>query len=75
MPPGQLSPLKEEAVANYSSILHSEFFGVRGGTKTLDPSAEQQIFAAIKEIERGVNHSVCDIYLSLSVTVSVSTID
>lgn len=61
LPPGQQSPQKEDLVAKYSSILYSEFVGVRGNSRTNDPTAEQQIFAAIKEIEKSVNHSVCAI--------------
>lgn len=63
MPPSPQSPTKEDADAQLKSILYSEFFGVRGAVKTVDPTAEQQIFAAVKEIERGVNHSAIIIAL------------
>lgn len=63
MPPSQQSPHKEDNTAKFASILHSEFFGVRGAVKTVDPTAEQQIFAAVKEIEKGVNHSAIIIAL------------
>lgn len=63
MPPSPQSPTKEDADAQLKRILYSEFFGVRGAVKTVDPTAEQQIFAAVKEIERGVNHSAIIIAL------------
>lgn len=63
MPANQQTPTKEDVVAKYSSILSSDFFGVRGAMKTVDPTTEQQIFTAVKEMERGVNHSAIIIAL------------
>lgn len=58
--PSQNSPQKEEIdlKTNLATILYSEYFGVRGASKSVDPTAEQQIFTAVKELERTVKHSV-----------------
>lgn len=63
--PSQNSPQKEEVdlKTNLATILYSEFFGVRGASKSVDPTAEQQIFTAVKELERTVKHSAIIITL------------
>lgn len=56
-------PLTEQNSMNYSNILYSDFFGVRGGNRTSEPINDQQIIAIVQECEKCVNHSA--IYITL----------
>lgn len=57
-----LSPSEQNAMT-YSSILYSDFFGIRGGNKTSEPITDQQIIAIVQECEKSVNHSALFITL------------
>lgn len=55
-------PLPDQNVMNYSNILYSDFFGVRGN-RTTEPVNEQQVIAIVQECEKFFNHSAA--YISL----------
>lgn len=50
-------PLSDQNSVNYSNILYSDFFGVRGGSRVSEPMNEQQVNAIVKECEKYFNHS------------------
>ncbi|XP_031630878.1 trafficking protein particle complex subunit 11 [Contarinia nasturtii] len=55
-------PLSEQNALNYSNILYSDFFGVRGGNRT-ELVNEQQIIAIVQECEKYFGHSIAHITL------------
>lgn len=55
-------PLSDQNAMNYSNILYSDFFGIRGNRST-DPVNEQQIIAIVQECEKCFNHSAAYITL------------
>lgn len=56
-------PLSDQNAMNYSNILYSDFFGVRGGNRSTEPVNDQQIIAIVQECEKNFNHSVAYIAL------------
>lgn len=56
-------PLPEQNALNYSNILYSDFFGVRGGGNRTELVNESQIIAIIQECEKYFNHSIAYITL------------
>lgn len=56
-------PLSDQNAMNYSNILYSDFFGVRGNRSGAEPINDQQIIAIIQECEKHFNHSAA--YISL----------
>lgn len=56
-------PLNEQTPMNYSNLLYSDFFGIRGSNKISEPMAEQQIIAIVQECEKANNHSATYITL------------
>lgn len=58
-----IEPLSEQNAMSYSSILYSDFFGVRGSSRSPEPMNEQQIITIVQECEKYFNHSVAYITL------------
>lgn len=55
-------PPSDQNAMNYSNILYSDFFGVRGGNRS-DVLNEQQIIAIVQLLEKFFNHSTAYITL------------
>lgn len=55
-------PLSDQNALNYSNILYSDYFGVRGGNRS-DLVNEQQIIAIVQQCEKYFNHSTAYITL------------
>lgn len=49
--------ISDQNSTNFSNILYSDFFGVRGCSRSAEPINEQQIIAIVKECEKHFNHS------------------
>lgn len=52
----------DQNVTDYSNILYSDYFGIRGSNRT-EVASEQQIIAIVQECEKNFNHSAA--YCSL----------
>lgn len=62
-PLGNFLPPNEQNATTYSSLLYSDFFGIRGSNKTAESINEQLIIGVVQECEKSVNHSATYITL------------
>lgn len=56
-------PLSDQNSTNFSNILYSDFFGIRGCMRSSEPINEQHVIAIVQECEKYFNHSAAYITL------------